>query len=96
MFVLAEGGFGFDAIDIPAGGYKHGFDVAAIFLVVDGGETLPDGAIGNFLGDTFKDDSFVSLLSANRAVGVRGDVLCFARVRAGAESERIFPPDTPN
>ena len=96
MFVLAEGGLGFDAIDVAAGGCEHGFDVAAVFFVVDGGESFPDGAVFYFLRDAFEDDGLVGLLGADRAVRVRGDVFCLACVRAGAEPERVFPPDSPN
>lgn len=42
MLVLGEDGVGFDAVDVAAGSKEHGFDVAAIFLVVDRSETLPD------------------------------------------------------
>ena len=96
VLVLAEGGFWFDAIDIAAGGREHGLDVAAVFFVVDGGEALPDGAVFNFLRNTFQDDGFVGLLCADRAVAMRGDVFCFAGIRAGAEPESVFPPDSPN
>ena len=96
MFVLAKSGLGFDAIDIAARGLEHGFDVAAILSVVDRCEALPDGAIFDFPGNAFEDDGFVGAIGANGAESVRGDVFCFACVWAGAEPERIFPPDTPD
>lgn len=96
MFVLAEGGFRFDAIDVAAGGCEHGFDVPSVFFVVDGSKTLPYGAVLDFVRDAFEDDGFIGLLGADRAVGVSGNVFCFARVRAGAEPECVFPPDSPD
>jgi hypothetical protein len=96
VLVLAEGGLWFDAVDVAAGGCEHGFDVSAVFFVVDGSEALPNGAVFDFAGDAFEDDGFVGLLGANRAVSVSGDVFRFASVRASAEPERTFPPDSPD
>jgi len=96
VFVLAEGGFGFDSVDVPARGDEHGFDVAAVFLVVDASEVFPDGAVRYFVRNAFENDGFVGEFGADGAMSVSGDIFCFARVRAGAEPERVFPPDTPN
>src|SRR5271157_3335297 len=96
VLVLAEGGLRLDAIDVASAGGEHGFDVAAVFFVIDGGETLPHGAVFNFLRNAFQNDGFVGQLGADRAVHVRRDVFCFAGIRASAEPERVFPPDSPN
>ena len=96
MLVLAEGNKRFDAVDVAAAGCEHGFDIAAIFFVVDGCKALPDGAVFDFLRDAFEDNGLVGLLCADRTIRLRGDVFCFACIRAGAEPERTFPPDSPN
>ena len=76
---------------------KHGFpDVAAVFFVVNGCKALPNGKVFDFLRDAFKDDGFVGMLGADRAVGVSSNVFCFASIWAGAEPERVFPPDSPD
>lgn len=96
MLVLAEGGFGFDAVNVAAGRLEERFDVTAVFFVVDDGEALPNGAVFDFLGDTFDDNGCVGLLGADRAVIVCGDVFGFAGIWASAEPESVFPPDSPN
>src|SRR5208282_6454791 len=77
-------------------GREHGFDFSAIFLVVDGSEALPDGAVLDFLRDAFENDGFVGLVGSDRAVSVSGNVFGFASIRAGTEPERALPPDSPN
>jgi hypothetical protein len=96
VLVLAEGGFWFDAIDVAAGRYEERLDVAVVFFVVDGSEALPDGAVFDFVWDAFEDYGFVGMLGGDGAIDVCGDVFCFACVRAGAEPEGVFPPDSPN
>lgn len=96
VLVLAKGGFGFNAVDVAAGGGKHGFDVAAVLFVIDGGEALPYGTVFDFVGDAFEDDGFVGLVCADGAIHVSSNVSCFARFWAGTKPEGIFPPDSPN
>ena len=96
VFVLAESGLRLDAIDVAVAGFEERLDVAAVFFVVDGGEAFPNGAVCDFLRNTFEDDRFVGLFGADCAIGVHGDVFCFSSIRAGAEPEGILPPDTPN
>src|SRR5579859_792783 len=96
VLVLAEGGLRLDAIDVATGGEQERLDVAAVFLVVDGGQALPNGAVSDFLRDAFEDDRFVGMFGANCTMAVRGDVFCLSSIRAGAEPEGVLPPDTPN
>jgi len=96
VLVLGEDGLGLDAIHVAARGQEHGFDVAAVFCVVHGGEAFPHSTIGDLLGSAFENDGFVSAVGANRAEIVSDEILCFASVWARAEPEGVFPPDSPN
>ncbi len=96
VLVLAEGELRSDTEDAAPGRFEKGANVAAVFAVVDFDELLPDGAILDFLDSSFEDDGFVGFFGADHNVRVRGDVLCFAGTRAGAEPESVLPPDSPN
>jgi len=96
VFVLAEGGFGFDSIDVAAGRCEHGFDISAVFFVVDACKALPDRPVFDFLRDAFEDNGFVGLLGTDRAVRVGGDVFCLAGIWASTKPKCILPPDSPD
>src|SRR6266849_3871534 len=96
VFVLTESNLWFDAEDAAIASHENGFDIAAVFVVVDLSELLPDGTILDFLGSALQNDGFIGFFCADDKVRVRRDVLCFARSRAGAEPERILPPDSPD
>ena len=96
VLVLAERDMRFDAVDVAVRGCEHGFDIPAVFFVVDDCKALPDGAVSDFLRNAFEDDGFVGTLCADGTRTVSGDVFCFASIRAGAEPECIFPPDSPD
>ena len=85
-----------DAVDVAAGGFEDGLEVAAIFLVIDRDEALPDGAVFYHFGDAFEDDGFVGFFRGDGAKSVGGDVFCFASVGAGSEPEGVLPPDSPD
>jgi len=89
VFILAERNSRSHAEDAAIASHENGFDVAAIFAVVDLCELLPDVAIFDFLGGALQDDSFVGFFSADDNARVRGDVFCFASARAGAETKTL-------
>src|SRR6202171_2948982 len=96
VLVLAEGDLGLDTNHAAVGRHEKRLDVAAIFAIVDLSDLLPDGTIFDFFSEAFKDYGFVGFFGANHAVRFGGDVFCLARTRAGAEPERVLPPDAPD
>src|SRR6267143_4654224 len=96
VLVLAKSDLRFDAEDAAAGSQEKRFNVSTVFAVVNLYDLLPDGTIFNFLGDAFEDYSLVGFFGADHAMRVGDDVLGLARTRAGAEPERVLPPDAPN
>ena len=96
VLVLAEGDLGLDTKHAAVGSHEKRLNVAAIFAIVNLRDLLPDGTIFDFFGEAFEDYGFVGFFSANHAVRVDGDVFCLARTRAGAEPERVLPPDAPD
>ena len=96
VLVLGEDDAGLDSIDAATRGHKERLDIAAILGVVNGGETLPSGAIFDLLRDAFEDDSFVRALGADYAVSMGGNIFSFAGAGTSAEPESIFPPHAPD
>src|SRR6202171_4860211 len=96
VLVLAEGDLGLDTKHAAVGSHEKRLDVAAVFAVVNLCDLLPDGMIFDFFSEAFEDYGFVGFFGANHAVRGGGDVFFLARTRAGAEPERVLPPDAPD
>src|SRR6267143_2895867 len=96
VLVLAEGDLGLDSKHAAVGSHEERFDVAAVFAIVNLRDLFPDGTIFDFFSEAFEDYGFVGFFGANHAVRVGGDVFCLACTRAGAEPERVLPPDAPD
>src|SRR5713226_5485188 len=96
VLVLTKGNLRFDAKDRAAGRFEKWANVAAVFIVVDLDELLPDGTIFDFFGDAFEDDGLIGFFSADHNMRVRSHILCFAGARTGAEPEGVLPPNSPD
>ena len=95
VFVLRKDDLGLHTKDTAIGGHQEGFDVTAVFLIVDLSKLPPDCAIGDFFRSTFQNYRFVRFFRCNDDVGESGDVFGLACAWAGAEPEGITPPDSP-
>src|SRR5207248_5200648 len=55
MLVLGESDLRLDAKDAATRGRQKRFDITAVFLIVNFGQLLPNGAVGDFFRGAFED-----------------------------------------
>ena len=96
LLVLPENDARLDAKNGAAGALKQGFEVSAVFAIVNWDELLPERAHGNLLSDAFDDYGLLGVVRADDAARVRSNVPGFASARAGTEPESILPPNAPH
>ena len=88
MLVLGESDLRLDAKDAATRGRQKRFDITAVFLIVNFGQLLPNGAVGDFFRGAFEDYGFVGFVRSDDDTRHGCDVFRFARAGATTHLDR--------